>query len=77
MCSAALSTTTTATLPDRQQSGGLGFRTLQVGVLYSLIGFETSDLLAGGTRNPSEATPIVQRLAELGRDLAPGRAKGF
>src|SRR6266699_8622 len=34
-----------------------------VNVLYTLIGFECSDTLAGSTRSIEEVTPIVRRLA--------------
>ena len=43
-----------------------------VNVLYTLIGFECSDTLAGATRSIEEVTPIVRRLAHAALGLNEG-----
>ena len=43
-----------------------------VDVLYTLIGFECFDTLAGSTRNLEEIAPVVQRLARSALGLAEG-----
>ena len=43
-----------------------------VNVLYTLIGFECSDTLAGSTRSIEEVTPIVRRLAHAALGLNEG-----
>jgi len=43
-----------------------------VNVLYTLIGFECFDTLAGPTRSLEEAAPVVQRLAHAALGLSTG-----
>lgn len=43
-----------------------------VDMLYTLIGFECFDTLAGPTRSPEEVTPLVQQLAHAALGLDKG-----
>ena len=43
-----------------------------VDLLYTLIGFECFDTLAGPTRSPAEVTPLVQRLAHAALGMEAG-----
>ena len=43
-----------------------------VDMLYTLIGFECFDTLAGPTRSPEEVTPLVQQLAHAALGLETG-----
>jgi AcrR family transcriptional regulator len=43
-----------------------------VNVLYTLVSFETFDMLAGPTRTIEEVTPVVRRLARAALSLAEG-----